>query len=89
MDIVEKLRRQADSDEQAGTILAHEIGREAAAEIERLRAEAKRYRWLRDVGDATWRPFSLREGYGADMADQAIDAAILMTPNACSATYDV
>lgn len=48
MDIVEKLRRQADSDEQAGTILAHEIGREAADEIERLRQDAKRYRYLRD-----------------------------------------
>lgn len=37
MDIVEKLRRQADSDEKAGTLYAHEISREAAAEIERLR----------------------------------------------------
>lgn len=37
MDIVEKLLRQADADDKAGTLYAHEIGREAAAEIERLR----------------------------------------------------
>lgn len=50
-------------------------------EIERLQKDAKRYRWLRDVGDATWRPFALREGYSAEMADKAIDAAMLKTPN--------
>jgi len=38
--------------------------------------DAARYRWLRDVGDATWRPFGLREGCSADLADAAIDAAI-------------
>ena len=38
MDIVEKLLRQADADDKAGTLYAHEIGREAAAEIKRLRA---------------------------------------------------
>lgn len=37
MDIVEKLRRQADADDKAGTLYAHEIGREAATEIEHLR----------------------------------------------------
>jgi hypothetical protein len=35
-------------------------------------ADARRYRWLRDVGDATWRPFGLR----AALVDAAIDAAI-------------
>lgn len=38
--------------------------------------DAARYRWLRDVGDATWRPFGVREGYSAAQADAAIDAAI-------------
>lgn len=38
--------------------------------------DAQRYRWLRDVGDATWRPFGIREGYSAAQADAAIDAAI-------------
>lgn len=37
MDIVEKLRRQADADEAAGTLYSHVIAREAADEIERLR----------------------------------------------------
>lgn len=40
--------------------------------------DALRYRWLRDVGDATWRPFALREGYSAEMANEAIDAAMLI-----------
>ena len=44
--------------------------------------DATRYRWLRDVGDSTWRPFGLREGYSAEKADAAIDAAIEgKTPN--------
>lgn len=38
--------------------------------------DAKRYRWLRDTGDASWRPFALREGYSAADADAAIDAAL-------------
>lgn len=37
MDIVEKLRNQADADDKTGTLYAHVIGREAADEIERLR----------------------------------------------------
>ena len=55
-------------------------------EIEALRAQrdelaknAERYLWLRDVGDATWRPFALREGYSAQALDEAIDTAILKT----------
>lgn len=52
MDIVEKLRRQADSDEKAGTLYAHEISREAAAEIERLRKRCSPSRvvMIGDVG---------------------------------------
>ena len=44
--------------------------------VERDAADAARYRWLRDVGDATWRPFGIREGYSAAQADAAIDAAL-------------
>lgn len=45
-------------------------------QLQRMAKDAERYRWLRDVGDATWRPFSRREGYSAEMADKAIDAAM-------------
>jgi hypothetical protein len=38
--------------------------------------DAERYRWLRDVGDAIWRPFALREGSSPAQADEAIDAAM-------------
>jgi len=41
--------------------------------------DAERYRWLRDTGDATWRPFGIRAGYSAAAADAAIDAAIAST----------
>lgn len=41
MDIVEKLRRQADADDQAGTLYSHVVGREAATEIEQLRTLAR------------------------------------------------
>lgn len=37
MNIVEELYRQADADERAGTLYAHEIGRKAADEIKALR----------------------------------------------------
>lgn len=73
-DIVQRLR-----DKNRGW---HPDQADAADEIERLRAQvaelekdAKRYQWLRDVGDATWRPFGIREGYSAAAADAAIDAA--------------
>lgn len=49
--------------------------------IDEMKRDAARYRWLRDVGDATWQPFALREGYSAEMADEAIDAAMLKTPS--------
>lgn len=50
------------------------------AERDALRKDAERYRWLRDVGDATWRPFGIREGYSAEQADAAIDAALAKEP---------
>lgn len=40
MDIVEKLRRQADADDAAGTLYSHTVDREAADEIEQLRTLA-------------------------------------------------
>lgn len=45
------------------------------AKAEANERDAARYRWLRDVGDARWRPFGIREGYSAAQADAAIDAA--------------
>lgn len=56
------------------------LGREVAAlqaEAERLRVNADRYEWLRDVGDATWRPFGIRENYSTSQADAAVDQARL------------
>lgn len=50
------------------------------AERDALRKDAERYRWLRDVGDATWRPFDIREGYSAEQADAAIDAVLAKEP---------
>lgn len=47
--------------------------------------EARRYRWLRDVGDATWKPFALREGCSAQKVDAAIDEA-MKRDKACSAS---
>jgi hypothetical protein len=70
--------------------LGHREARHAAAEIAneadaliadllaRLRAaeaDAERYRWMRDVGDETWRPMAARVAEGAQGIDAAIDAA--------------
>lgn len=46
------------------------------AQLAAAKVDAERYRWLRDTGDATWRPFALREGYSAEEADAAIDSAL-------------
>lgn len=59
MDIVEELRRQADADDRAGTLYAHEIDRRAASEIERLRSYVGSFR---------------REERRADIAERKIDA---------------
>ena len=48
----------------------------AERSLEEARKDAERYRWLRDTGDATWRPFGIREGCSAAQADAAIDSAI-------------
>ena len=44
------------------------------AEVEALKRDAERYRWLRDIGDATWTP--LRERMPSYNVDSAIDAAM-------------
>ena len=38
--------------------------------------DAKRYRWLRDIGDETWTPFNEREHWNETRADDYIDAKI-------------
>ena len=50
--------------------------RAAIEKMSVMNRDAMRYRWLRDIGDATWRPFGIRAGYSADMADSAIDKAM-------------
>lgn len=41
--------------------------------------DAHRYRWLRDVGNANWRPLGLRHGHSAAQADQKVDNAMAAT----------
>lgn len=38
--------------------------------------DAARYRWPRDVGDATWKPLGLQPGCTPEHIDAAIEAAI-------------
>lgn len=49
------------------------------AQLAEAKRDAERYRWLRDIGDATWRPFAIRAGYSAGQADAAIDEAMQRT----------
>lgn len=61
MNIVEALRQQADSDEKAGTLYAHELGRKAAAEIERLRRDcAEAYQVVGTLSGVLWSNESVR-----------------------------
>jgi hypothetical protein len=53
------------------------------AEVERLRADAGRYRWMRDVGDQTWTPMARRVPDGAKGIDAAIDAVIAAKEPPC------
>ena len=46
------------------------------AQLAESEAQARRYRWLRDTGDASGRPFALREGDSAGAAGDAMDAAL-------------
>lgn len=43
--------------------------------IEGAGADSERYRWLRDIGDATWASMASRVPEGAAGIDAAIDAA--------------
>jgi hypothetical protein len=47
----------------------------AEQQVQELREDAERYRWLRDVGDSTWFPMAKRPGCNAQLIDAAIDAA--------------
>lgn len=68
-------------DNKEGLALVAELreARKRIAELEaenaKLRADAGRYQWLRDVGDAAWEPMSKRVREGAAGIDAAIDAA--------------
>lgn len=48
--------------------------REVSSKLVGDERDAERYKWLRDVGDATWTP--LRERYGYKSAPEVVDAAI-------------
>lgn len=51
--------------------------RDLARQVEELQADAKRYRWMRDIGDETWVPMGRRPGVRfSHEIDQAIDMAI-------------
>lgn len=45
-------------------------------QLNRAIKDAARYRWMRDVGDVTWAPFSKRCPESVEAIDAAIDAAI-------------
>ena len=66
-DLVKRLRQNWDK-------YHLNLRNEAADEIERLQADAARYRWLRDVDDD---PYNLKSmWYAADGGAAAVDAAI-------------
>ena len=73
MDIVEKLRRQAASDEAAGTLYSHTVATEAADTIEKLRKDANRYRHLRDNSTNTWIRFQDQWQMTPSQCDDIID----------------
>lgn len=58
-----------------------------AAERERWQADAERYRWLRDKGDATWKPMATRVTEGASGIDAAIDAAMAVARATADPTH--
>lgn len=64
----------SDGEPDVGNI--HRNIRSLKAERDALKGDAERYRWLRDIGDETWPPFSKRAGCTGPLIDKAIDAAI-------------
>lgn len=84
--LVQRLQDEADLCRNDGADDIAGLLDEAAGEVERLRmltcecvrnsADAARYRWLRDVGDASWSAMAARVTEGAKGIDAAIDAAI-------------
>lgn len=49
----------------------------ALAQAQPVQADdAARYQWLRDTSDPAWRPYELRYGESAPVADKRIDAAM-------------
>lgn len=74
-DIVERLRTRPTGDPHL-----HAMVYEAADEIERLRLDAARYRWLRDKPDSGLIALKLhvypKEFYAGPALDAAIDAAM-------------
>lgn len=55
---------------------AHDIIRKQAAEIAALRADAARYKWLRDVAWNNGMLNTMAERYGPEDWDEQIDAAL-------------
>lgn len=54
---------------------AYLMGLQSGA-IAQLSKYAARYRFLRDCGDAAWRPWSLRDGATGEAADARVEAAM-------------
>lgn len=68
---LEQIKAAYDSHDYSAELLLQHLLKCAVADSD----DAARYRWLRDVGDESFRPFCERTGYTAKQCDSAIDAA--------------
>ncbi len=57
-------------------------------ELDALRKDAERYRWLRDKGSNTWAPFTGQWKMNAEHCDAAIDNEMANQRLLCGLTLD-
>lgn len=68
----------ADINSYKDTTITNVLKRAESAErrLAAAEANAKRYRWLRDIGDETWKPFIKRGAIVPTEVDAAIDIGL-------------